>query len=378
MLHATMGRWARKRRSREGEVEVSDDLRRLISIVVPVLNEEQNVRALYEALVAVAENEPGYDFEFVFTDNRSTDQTFDVLRELAEHDVRVRAFRFAKNFGFQRSIFTGCMIARGAAVVQIDCDLQDPPELIHEFLRKWEAGYQVVYGVRRGRAEGLPMATFRKLSYRFIDALSEDRLPADAGDFRLIDRKVVDGLSGLQDPRPYLRGLIAGMGFSQTGIPYDRKAREAGTSKFPLSKVIALGLDGILSHSTVPLRLATFAGLLSGGAMVVMAGRYLFLWFQERPDWPPGFATISLLLMFSITINCLLLGILGEYLGRIFQRGTNGPLALIDEAIDAPSHVASSRDRDPTHSGVKSVDAGSGGAPPESPTHSPPTTETSK
>jgi len=163
-----------------------------------------------------------YDFELLFTDNHSSDNTFGVLERLARRDPRVRALRFSRNFGFQRSILTGYLSARGDAAVEIDCDLQDPPSLILEFLRQWESGYRVVYGIRTGRKEGWGMNATRRLFYRLIDSLSEDELPLDAGDFRLVDRCVLEELRKIEDSQPYLRGTIAALGFDQIGIPYHR------------------------------------------------------------------------------------------------------------------------------------------------------------
>ncbi|MGA7802799.1 MAG: glycosyltransferase family 2 protein [Gammaproteobacteria bacterium] len=205
--------------------------RKLISLVVPVFNEEENIGPLYDAVVQVIPTmEDRYEFEIVFTDNHSSDGTFDKLWELHQCDRRVRVFRFSRNFGYQKSILTGYLKARGEALIQLDCDLQDPPELIPEFVRHWEEGAKVVYGVRRSRKEGALLQWGRRVFYRIANYLSEDELPLDAGDYRLIDRKVVDVLRQVDDAQPYLRGMIAAMGFRQQGIPYDRRGRERGVS----------------------------------------------------------------------------------------------------------------------------------------------------
>jgi dolichol-phosphate mannosyltransferase len=308
---------------------------RLLSIVVPVYNEEGNVRPLYQAVLQALEPiADRYELEFVFTDNHSSDATFQELRALAQHDHRVRVFRFSRNFGFQRSIQMGYRLARGAAAVQIDCDLQDPPALILEFVKKWEEGSKVVYGVRRSRREGFLITAARRLFYRMIDALSEDRLPHDAGDFRLIDRIVLDALRSSNDHRPYLRGTLAVLGFTQTGVPYDRAARTVGKSKFRLRDLIALAVDGILSHSTVPLRLATYTGLfvslVTFTGLIAYAAARLFL----GVTWPAGFATTTTLILLSLSLNSLFLGVIGEYLGRIYHQVRKQPLALIEEHVD--------------------------------------------
>jgi len=310
--------------------------RRLISICVPVFNEESNIEPLYAALLPIMEPlSERYDFELVFTDNHSSDRTFDVLERLAQRDVRVRAIRFSRNFGFQRSIATGYANARGDAAIQIDCDLQDPPSLIPEFVAKWEQGYKVVYGIRSSRRESWWMNIVRRMFYRIIDSLSEDELPLDAGDFRLIDRCVLDELQKYEDNQPYLRGTIAALGFDQIGVPYDRAERQRGESKFSFGELIGLALDGILNHSVVPLRIATYLGLIISvltflGILGYGIGR-LFL----SKNWPPGFATIIVLILGSLSLNALFLGVIGEYLGRIYRQVKRRPLTIIERELNA-------------------------------------------
>jgi glycosyltransferase involved in cell wall biosynthesis len=222
----------------------------LISIVLPAYNEELNIRPLFARLDPIlAQLSDRFRFEFVVTDNHSTDRTFQLLKEIAASDPRVRVFRFSRNFGFQRSILTGYMQCRGVAAIQLDVDLQDPPELIAVFLDHWQAGADVVYGVRIERTEGRVITVARSVFYRLIDLLSEDKLPVDAGDFRLISRRVIDLVCAYRDANPYLRGTIATLGFEQVGVPYARSARKFGESKFPFSKLLSLALDGILQFS---------------------------------------------------------------------------------------------------------------------------------
>ena len=309
--------------------------RRLITICVPVFNEELNIEPLHAALLPIMDQlSDRYDFELLFTDNHSTDHTFEALERLAARDVRVRAIRFSRNFGFQRSIATGYANARGDAAIQIDCDLQDPPALVVEFVRKWEQGYKVVYGVRSSRKESWWMNFVRKMFYRIIDSLSEDELPLDAGDFRLLDRCVLDELQKFEDNQPYLRGTIAALGFDQIGIPYDRAERQRGASKFSFSELIGLALDGILNHSVVPLRIATYLGLAISvltfaGILAYGIGRLFF-----GTNWPPGFTTIIILILGSLSLNALFLGIIGEYLGRIYRQVKRRPLTVTEREIN--------------------------------------------
>lgn len=316
----------------------------LISIVVPVFNEEVNIFPFYEALVPVTQHlSETCDFEFVFTDNHSTDQTPVLLRELALKDPRVKAYRFSRNFGYQRSIMTGYAKASGAAAIQLDCDLQDPPELLGEFVRIWsQEGADVVYGVRVKREESWANQMARVLFYRVIDRLSEDKIPVDAGDFRLISRRVIDLLKEYEDPQPYLRGTIAAMGFKQVGVPYDRAARARGESKFSFSKMMALALDGILNHSTVPLRFSTFFGLVVSASTFLGVIGYTAYKLIVHAQWPAGFATLVALGLGSISINAMFLGIIGEYLGRLYTISRPRPLTIIEEVIHLKANAAHS------------------------------------
>ena len=307
----------------------------LISVVVPVYNEEPNIAPFYEAVRLQAERLAGrFRFEFVFTDNHSADRTFPLLAALAAADPRVRVFRFSRNFGYQRSIMTGYAMARGDAAVQLDCDLQDPPELIATFLDHWAAGAEVVYGVRVKRQEGWSINLARSTFYRLIDRLSEDKIPVDAGDFRLISRRIIDLLKSFDDAQPYLRGTIAALGFTQVGVEYERAARTRGESKFSFSKLLSLALDGILNHSTVPLRLSTYFGLIVSALTLLGLIGYTFAKLLLRSEWPAGFATLAALILASISVNAMLLGIIGEYLGRMYMQSKKRPLTIIEAAVD--------------------------------------------
>ena len=280
----------------------------LISISIPVLNEEGNIEELYERLCRLADHmKDRCDLEFVFSDNNSKDKTWEMLSAIASTDIRVKAIRFSKNFGFQRSILANYLHTKGDAVMQIDADLQDPPELLEEFFARWKQGYHVVYGIRKKRPESFFLHSFRRIGYWAIDKISEHPIPRDVGDFRLIDRKVIDSVSQIKTPNPYLRGMIAGLGFKQTGVPYDRNARTAGESKFNVSRLVKLGLTAVFNHSTVPLRAASFLGAIIL-AMSVMGAAYYFILKLLRPDFPQGLASIHILVLFGIGLNSFLLG----------------------------------------------------------------------
>lgn len=312
--------------------------RPLITIVIPVFNEAENIDALYERLSAVIDGlEDRYQFEILFTDNHSDDGTFELVRELSHRDGRVRCLRFSRNFGFQRSILSGYRAARGAAAIQIDADLQDPPELIPEFLSLFEEGYAVVYGIRRRRKEGWLISRTRRFFYWLIDALSPDELPHDAGDFRLVDRRILDSLGEIDDYHPYLRGLIASFGFDQTGVEYDRAERSAGESKFPFRHLVGLATDGILLHSVIPLRIATLVAFVMAIAMLIGIGFYLFANVVLDAELPAGFTSLAVLIMVGIVLNALFLGVVGEYLGRMYQQVKRRPITIVESVLPEPT-----------------------------------------
>lgn len=308
--------------------------RKLISISVPVLNEADNMSVLYDRLVSIADTlKKTYEFEFVFTDNQSTDETWGLIEAFSKNDPRVRGYRFTRNIGFQKSILMNYSFTKGEAVIQIDADLQDPPEMIADFLLEWEKGTKVVYGVRRVRQEGLINGLIRRIGYAVVDGLSEHPIPRGAGDFRLIDRRVVNALLMQNNPRPYIRGTIAAMGFSSKGLTYDRAARTKGESKFPLIRVIKLGLSGILDNSLAPLRLAIFLGVvfLAVAALVISWTVYSRL---IDPSWPAGYASLFSVILFGFGVNSLLIGIVGEYILRIYVTLRAEPIGLVAESTE--------------------------------------------
>jgi polyisoprenyl-phosphate glycosyltransferase len=313
--------------------------RRLISVVIPVYNEEANITKAYDALRAVFDELGRYDHEFIFTDNHSDDGTFGVLESLAVRDSRVKVLRFNRNYGFQRSLLTGYRHASGDAAVQIDCDLQDPPELIPRFIELWEQGHDMVVGLRRRRDENVALTLARRGFYAFLHRISEEKLTADAGDFRLIDRHILDHLQTIRDLHPYVRGMVGSLATSEARIPYDRAARVLGRSKFPLGKLISFGMDGIISHSILPLRLATYVGLTLSGATFGLSLYYIVSALLSGGDWPPGFATITVLILLGMSLNAIFMGVLGEYISRIYQQVRQRPLTLIERSLNmGPRH----------------------------------------
>jgi len=304
--------------------------KRLISLVMPVYNEEANVDRAYAALTAVFRDLPQYDLEFVFTDNHSEDKTFERLAALAKADSRVKVIRFTRNYGFQRSLLTAYRNASGDAAIQVDCDLQDPPELIPQFISLWEKGHDVVVGLRRRRQEPRLLTLGRRAFYALLSRISDDQVTRDAGDFRLVDRSVIDRLKELNDFNPYVRGVVSSFAAREIGIPYDRAQRIHGRSKFPLRKLVGFALDGIIGHSVLPLRLASYAGLSISIIVFLIGVFYVLGALLFRQSWPSGFATLIVVTLFGISLNAIFLGIIGEYVSRIYQQVRFRPLVTVE------------------------------------------------
>jgi glycosyltransferase involved in cell wall biosynthesis len=314
------------------------DQKKLLSVLIPVFNEEQNIIPCYTAVVeALKVVSDEFDLEIIFTDNHSKDKTFEVLQEIAKSDPRIKVARFSKNFGFQKSILCAYRLAKGDLAVQLDVDLQDSPSLIPMMINYWKQGYQVVYGVRKHRKESWFMNTQRKVFYRLINYLSEDELPLDAGDFRLVDRIVLNQLKTLNDASPYLRGTITSYGFNQIGFEYERNKRERGETNFSFKTLMLLGLDGIMNHSVIPLRIATVVGLITSVITTVLIGFYVAGKFLYGYEWPRGFTTLTVLILLSISMNAFFLGIIGEYIGRIFKQVKNNNPIIIERSIGLDS-----------------------------------------
>lgn len=321
-----------------------------VSILIPAFNEEGNVERAYSTVVDTFRGLPDYEYEIIFTDNHSTDRTFSLLQGICANDPNVRVIRFARNYGYERSLLVAYQSASGACAIQLDCDLQDPPRHIPKMLDLWKQGHQVVYGVRRSLKDGLLLSLARRGFYVLVNALSEDTLPLNAGEFRLVDGRILSELRKVDDTSPYLRGLISAMGFSQVGFEYDREARIAGESKFPFWPMVNLAIDGVLNHSLLPLRAASVISLFVGFVTFCFIFIYLIGKVFLGQEWPAGFATTTMLLLLSIALNAMFLGILGEYLGRMFMQAKHRPIPIVEATLNidgesTPSARASSAPR---------------------------------
>jgi len=304
----------------------------VLSVVAPAWNEAPTLPLFYARVRAVLDG-LGEPWELIVVDDGSTDGTGAVLRRLAAADGRVKAVRFSRNFGHQAAITAGMDAARGAAVVVLDSDLQDPPEVIPALVARWREGYQVVYA-QRARREGetrFKTATAAAF-YRLIRGIASVDIPVDTGDFRLLDRRAADALRGLREQHRYVRGLAAWIGFRAVGVPYQRHARHAGETKYPLRRMVRFAVDGITNFSYLPLQLATWAGFLVAGLSVlgILAAVGLRLFFGHALT---GQATTLVSVLFLGGVQLICLGILGEYLGRIYDEVKGRPLYVVDEAL---------------------------------------------
>ena len=307
-------------------------MKKLISVVTPCYNEEDNIRNCYEAVRGVFEDRLAgeYDYEHIFCDNASDDGSPAILREIAGKDKRVRVILNARNFGPFRSTFNGLMSTKGdAAVVLLAADLQDPPELIADFIKKWREGYEVVYGIKKKREENAIKAFVRKIYYRIVSRFADFAIPPDVAEFQLIDKVVVDALRKFDDYYPYIRGMIASCGFRSAGVEYTWMARKKGFSKNRLYHLIDQAMNGIISFTNVPLRICMIAGFV----LSVMSMLYAFIqlivnlvFFRQLA--PPGIATLIIAVFFFSGVQLFFIGLLGEYIGAIHFQVRKRPLVL--------------------------------------------------
>ncbi len=300
----------------------------LCTVIIPVYNEEAVVHETYRRLTLVMES-VGLPYELLFVNDGSRDRTAEIIEEFAVVDGCVRLLDFSRNFGHQIAITAGMDYARGDAIVIIDADLQDPPELIPLMLDKWQKGYEIVYAQRSKRkGETLFKKWTASLFYRTLRALTEIDIPLDTGDFRLIDRKVCNALRGIRERNRFVRGLVSWVGFRSTAIEYVREERFAGETKYPLKKMLRLSIDGIASFSYKPLKLATYLGLVISSAsfvyLVISLGQRLF-----AGNTVAGWESLIACLLLLNGVILIILGVLGEYVGRIYDETKNRPLYIL-------------------------------------------------
>lgn len=304
----------------------------ILSVIVPCFNEEEVIehtnQRLGRALGAITP-----DFEIIYVDDGSRDRTAELLQRIQAGSPNVRVVRLSRNFGHQIAVTAGVEYARGDAVVLIDADLQDPPEVIADMVAKWREGYHVIYGQRVDRPGETKFKLWTaKMFYRFLNRLSEVPIPLDTGDFRLMDRAVVDALSRMREKHRLLRAMTSWVGFKQVAVPYRRAERLAGTSKYPLRKMLVLAIDGIVSFSAVPLKVVTTVGL-TFSALSVLGIIYAVIQRLFTDIWVPGWTLIFITLLLTGGLQFIFLGVMGEYIGRIYSEAKNRPLFLVMQEL---------------------------------------------
>jgi len=309
------------------------------SIIAPIYDELGNLPELYRRVKEVMDS-TGKPWELILVDDGSTDGSTDLIRELAKQDERVRPVIFARNFGHQIAITAGWDYARGDAVVVIDADLQDPPELVLEMAKKWEQGYEVVFAVRAEReGESWFKLWTASLFYRLIYRITDVEIPLDAGDFRLMDRKVVNVLKQMRERHRFPRGMSAWVGFKQVGLEYKRAARTAGETKYPFRKMFRLALNAITGFSYFPLQVATYFGFVSAGIAILAIPVVVYLRASGSGAFF-GQATTLIAVLFLGGVQLISLGILGEYIGRLYDEAKGRPLYIVREAPEEESAVS--------------------------------------
>ncbi len=305
----------------------------LLSVVVPCFNEEEVLPDTHRRLVNVLEGIPAHAFELIYVDDGSRDATLDILRGFQQADSRVRVVVLSRNFGQQIALTAGLESTSGEAVVVLDADLQDPPEVITEMLDHWRQGVDVAYGVRTKReGETLFKRNTASIFYRLLNRLADIDIPLDAGEFRLMDRLVVDKVVAMPERDRLTRGIVAWIGFRQEPVYFDRKPRAAGETKWPLRKMLIFASDGILSFSFVPLRLATWAGFVAAG-LALVGIMYAVVLRVFTGAWITGWIAMCIAVLFLGGVQFVFIGILGEYLGRIYGEVKRRPLYLVKERL---------------------------------------------
>ncbi|BAI97791.1 glucosyl transferase [Sphingobium sp. TA15] len=307
-----------------------------ISVVVPCFNEEESLTVLVDRVSTVCHDIASGDYEIVLVNDGSRDSTWAVIAELTEKFPQVVGVNLARNYGHQIALSAGLHICQGETVMVMDADLQDPPELLSALLAKMDEGYDVVYGQRVKRAgETMFKRASAKLFYRLFDQMVDVSVPSDTGDFRIMSRRVVDHLNAMPERYRFVRGMVSWIGFRQVALPYERDARFAGESHYPLRKMISFALDAITSFSTLPLRMAAHLGLVAGLLGMLMLGWVLISYAMG--DTLTGWASIASIILILGSIQLLMLGIFGEYLGRMYLESKRRPLFIVQEVRAKPT-----------------------------------------
>ena len=307
-----------------------------VSVVIPMYYEEEVAKECYEKVSNVLKNlEEKYDYEIIFVNDGSKDKTLEILENIAKDDKKAKIISFSRNFGHQAAVTAGLKEVSGDAIVIIDADLQDPPELIPQMLELWEQGNEVIYGKRKTRkGESAFKLLTAKMFYKTLNALSDVEIPKDTGDFRLVDRKVVDVINSLPEHNKFLRGLFSWVGFKQEAYEYERQERYAGKTKYPLKKMLKLASDGIISFSTKPLKLVGALGIVSIVISIVLLIYALISYIFKLNQLSAGWTSIIVAVTFFAGVQLLSLWIISEYIGRIYDESKGRPQYIVDKKIN--------------------------------------------
>ena len=306
-----------------------------LSIIIPMYYEEKVVNECYKRLKEMVEKLKGYDYELIFVNDGSKDNTLNLLEEIAKNNNKVKIISFSRNFGHQAAVTAGLKYVTGDAIVIIDADLQDPPEEIPEMLKLWEQGYEVIYGKRKSRkGESAFKLLTAKMFYNTLDALSDVEIPKDTGDFRLVDRKVVNTINEMPEHNKFLRGLFSWVGYKQIPFEYERQERFAGKTKYPLKKMLKLASDGIISFSTKPLKLVGYVGIFSILLSLIILIYSLVSFAFNLNNLTAGWTSIMVTVTFFAGVQLLSIWIISEYIGRIYDESKNRPQYIIDKKVN--------------------------------------------
>lgn len=306
-----------------------------LSIVIPMYYEEEVANECYERMTKVCKSISDYEYEIIFVNDGSKDKTFEILENISKKDKNIKVISFARNFGHQCAVTAGLKYTTGDAIVIIDADMQDPPELIPEMLKLWEQGNEVIYGKRKKReGESRFKLLTASMFYKTLNALSDVEIPKDTGDFRLVDKKVVDTINAMPEHNKFLRGLFSWVGYKQYAYEYERKERYAGETKYPLKKMLKLATDGIIGFSTKPLKLLGGLGIVS---IIISFIILLYALFSFIFDWnnvEAGWTSIMVSITFFAGVQLLSIWVLSEYVGRIYDESKGRPQYIIDKTLN--------------------------------------------
>src|SRR5262245_43262440 len=320
----------------------------MISVVLPVYNEQENLEALLTRLIPVLERTAGRSFEVLFVDDGSCDNSAEILDSFSNRDRRLKVIHFSRNFGHQAALQAGLDEARGEAVILMDADLQDPPEVLEQFIAHWRQGFDVVYAVRKKRKESLLKRVAYTIFYRTMRAIAEIDVPLDSGDFCLLDRHVVDTLVSLPERNRFLRGLRSWVGFKQVGVEYKRDSRHAGVPKYTLRKLVRLALSGYIGFSALPLRAAAALGFLAAATGFALAVWAVITKILDIAS-PRGWASTVAVVLFVGGAQLFMLGVIGEYLSRVYDEVRQRPIYIVSSHVGFGESGASKKNRDVSH-----------------------------